>query len=82
MFLGIVSSWLLLPGIVGLVLAGGIAAKAPAAGPLMALALIPIGLGVLVLVRRHKRGRGLGLGFVIGLLLFGLAAGLCVSSFK
>jgi len=79
MLLGIVSFWLLLPGIAWFVVIVGLAAKAPAAGLQLALALIPIGLGVWVLVRRHKRGPGLGVGFLIGLVLLALGAGLCVA---
>ena len=84
--LGIVSCWLLLPGIIGFVITGISAINTgiltitnPSLVLQMALSFIPLGLGVLVVVRRRTRGPGLGVGFVIGLLLIGLGAGLCVA---
>jgi hypothetical protein len=77
MLLGILSCWLLLPGIAGFVITGISAITDSSLLIPMVLSLIPIGLGVLVVVRRRKRGPGLGVGFLTGLLLIGLGAGLC-----
>jgi len=77
--LGILSCWLLLPGIAGFVITGISAITDSAVLIPMVLSLIPLGLGVLVIVRRRNRGPGLGMGFVIGLLLIVLGAGLCIS---
>jgi hypothetical protein len=81
-FLGILSSWLALPGGAGVIVGIFAAAKAPSALILAGVSLIPLGLGTMIIRGRRTRGPGLGVGFLIGLALMGLAFGLCFASFK
>jgi hypothetical protein len=81
-FLGILSSWLTLPGGIGVVVGLLAAFKAPAALLLAGVSLIPLGLGTILVRGRSTRGPGLGVGFLIGLALMGLALGLCFAAFR
>ena len=81
-FLGIISAWLLLPGVVGFVAGMVVAFKAPQAIMLAGVSLVPLGLCAMVIARRRSRGPGLGVGVAIGLALLGLAFGLCFASFR
>ncbi len=86
MFLGFVSFWCLLVGIVGLVILVSLMKQHPPyAGAWWILSLVQLGLGASLLGWRARQGRGLVTGLLIGaglLGLIGLGAGLCFAVLK